>query len=552
MYCCQNLTKVTVWSCDCLKYLFSYFMVNSLGQLQHLEIGACGSMEGVVNTTGLGGRDELKVFTKLHSLRLHCLPKVCSFTSPEDVIHTEMQPQPLFDEKVRLPSLEVLHISSMDKLRKIWDHASKSFSKLKNLEISGCHNLLNIFPPLVGIPGSLVNLNVSYCEKIEEIVGHVGEEVKENRIAFSELKLLKLDDLPRLTSFFSMTGCPNMKIFSQGISSTPRLYKVQVTKKEEGELNYREGNLNSTIQKCYKEIVGFRDLQNLKLSDFPRLRELWHGPALPVGFFNNLDKLVVDDCTKMLSAIPSNLLRCLNDLNSLEVMNCDSLEEVLHLEELNAEEEHFGPLFPLLLGLIIMDLPNLKRFYNFTGNILELPRFSKINIRRELLVEFPNLRFLKLSRLHKLQKIVPSLWHLENLMSLEVSKCNGLINVLTISTSKSRVDLKIMKIADCKMIEEIIQSQVGEETKDCIVFKKLKYLTLDCLPSLTSFCSGNCTLQFPSLKQLNKVKLIEEEDDDEVDDDDKGCWEGNLNDTIKNLFNEMNFKEEIEPNLQVE
>ncbi|KDO39465.1 hypothetical protein CISIN_1g0033281mg, partial [Citrus sinensis] len=104
---------------------------------------------------------------------------------------------------------------------------------------------------------------------------------------------------------------------------------------------------------------------------------------------------------------------------------------------------------------------------------------------------------------------------------------------------------------------------VGEEAKDCIVFRELEYLTLDCLPSLTSFSLGNYALEFPSLEhvvvrqcptmkifsqggvdapKLNKVKPTEEEDGDEVDDDDddeEGCWEGNLNDTIKKLFNEM-------------
>ncbi|KAH9687076.1 AAA domain-containing protein [Citrus sinensis] len=609
MYCCQNLTKVTVWRCHRLKYLFSCSMVNSLGQLQHLEIRNCRSIEGVVNNTtgGLGGRDELKVFPKLHSLRLHCLPKLSSFASPEDVIHTEMQPQPLFDEKVRLPSLEVLHISEADKLRKIWHHqlASKSFSKLKKLEISECDNLLNIFPPLVGIPNSLVNLNVSLCEKIEEIIGHVGEEAKENRIAFSELKLLELDYLPRLTSFcsenytlefpsleqVSMTHCLNMKTFSQGILSTPKLCKVQ----EEGELRRWEGNLNSTIQKCYEEMIGFRDIIHLQLSHFPRLKEIWHGQALPVSFFNNLFDLVVDDCTNMSSAIPANLLRCLNNLVYLEVRNCDSLEEVLHLEELiNADKEHIGPLFPKLFKLRLTDLPKLKRFCNFTRNIIELPKLRYLTIENcpdmetfisnslvhvttdnkeaqklkseenllhlwkendESSKAFTNLGSLEISECSKLQKLVPPSWHLENLWELEVSKCHGLINVLTLSTSKTLVNLERMKIADCKMIEEIIQSQVGEEAEDCIVFRKLEYLGLDCLPSLTSFCLGNYALEFPSLEhvvvrqcptmkifsqgvvdapKLNKVKPTEEEDGD-----DEGCWEGNLNDTIKKLFNEM-------------
>ncbi|KAH9752916.1 AAA domain-containing protein [Citrus sinensis] len=574
MYCCQNLTKVTVTSCDRLKYLFSYSMVNSLGQLQHLEIDSCESMEGVVNNTtgGLGGRDELKVFPKLHYLSLHWLPKLSSFASPEDVIHTEMQPQPLFDEKV-------------------------------------------------GIPNSLVNLNVSHCKKLEEIVGHAGEEVKENRIAFSELKLLELDDLPRLTSFclenytlefpslerISMTHCPNMKTFSQGIVSTPKLHEVQ----EEGELRCWEGNLNSTIQKCYEEMIGFRDIIRLQLSHFPRLKEIWHGQALPVSFFNNLVRLVVDDCTNMSSAIPANLIRCLNNLRYLEVRNCDSLEEVLHLEELSADKEHIGPLFPKLSWLTLIDLPKLKRFCNFTGNIIELPELWSLTIEncpdmetfisnsvvhmttdnkepQKLTSEenfllahqvqplfdekitqvqhlwkenaesnkvFANLKSLEIFECSKLQKLVPASWHLENLATLEVSKCHGLINLLTLSTSESLVNLERMKITDCKMMEEIIQSQVGEEAEDCIVFRKLEYLGLYCLPSLTSFCLGNYALEFPSLEhvvvrqcptmkifspgvvdapKLNKVKPTEEEDGD-----DEGCWEGNLNDTIKKLFNEM-------------
>ncbi|KAH9752887.1 Disease resistance protein [Citrus sinensis] len=631
MYCCQNLTKLYVGDCNRLKYLFSYSMVNSLAKLQHLEISYCESMEGVVDTTGWSEREEgklieLKVFPKLHSLWLYVLPKLTSFANTRH-IHSDLV--------VEFPSL-------------------------LNLEIHGCSNMLRFIstsspedtihfemhpPPLfdekVGIPSSLVNLNVSKCKRLEEIVGHVGEEAKENRIAFSKLKVLILDYLPRLTRFclenytlefpslerVSVTRCPNMKTFSQGFLSTPKLYKVQVSKKEESELYHLEGdNLNSTIQKYYKEMIGFRDIEDLQLSHFPRLREIWHGQALRVSFFNNLRDLVVDDCTNMSSAIPANLLRCLNNLELLEVWNCDSLEEVLHLEELNADKEHIGPLFPNLFGLGLLDLPKLKRFCNFTGNIIEMPELGYLTIENcrdmetfisnsvvhvttdnkepqkltseenfllahqvqplfDEKVTFPQLRYLRLSGLHKvqhiwkanaesnkvfanlesleifecskLQKLAPASWHLENLATLEVSKCHGLINLLTLSTSESLVNLERMKITDCKMMEEIIQSQVGEEAEDCIVFGKLRYLGLDCLPSLTSFCLGNYALEFPSLKQvvvrecpkmkifsqgvldtpmLNKVNVTEEEKDD---DDDEGCWEGNLNDTIKKLFNEM-------------
>ncbi|KAH9687094.1 Disease resistance protein [Citrus sinensis] len=596
----SNLRIIKVRYCQKLKQLFSFSIAKNLLRLQKVEVDDCDDLEMIFGpdrekpTTSLGFNeiiadedtapklyglfkltsfantghihsDLVVEFPSLLNLEIswcNSMSRFISTSSPEDTIHSEMQPPPLFDEKVRLPRLEVLHIRSMDNLRRIWHHQlpSESFSKLKNLEIERCNNLMNIFPPLVGIPSSLVNLNVSRCDKIEEIIRHVGEEAKENRIAFSKLKVLILDYLPTLTSFclenytlefpslerVSMTHCPNMKTFSHGILSTPKLHKVQVTEKEEGELHHWEGNkLNSTIQKCYEEMIGFRDMEYLQLSYFPHLKEIWHGQALPVSFFNNLARLVVDDCTNMSSAIPANLLRCLNNLQWLEVRNCDSIEEVLHLEEQNADKEHRGPLFPKLYGLRLIDLPKLKRFCNFTGNIIELPELQHLTIQNcpdmetfisnsvvhvttdnkepqkltseenfllahqvqplfDEKVSFPRLRWLELSGLHKvqhlwkendesnkafanlesleisecskLQKLVPPSWHLENLEALEVSKCHGLINLLTFSTSESLVNLGRMMIADCKMIEQIIQLQVGEEAKDCNVFKELRIL----------------------------------------------------------------------------
>ncbi|KAH9686956.1 Disease resistance protein [Citrus sinensis] len=590
-------------------------------RLKHLRVESCSE---ILHIVGSVGRVHRKVFPLLESLSLSYLNNL------ETICDSQLTEDQFFS------NLRIIEVRGCGKLKHLFSLSiARNLLQLQKAKVFFCDDLEMIFgpdtekpttslgfneiianddpAPKVGIPSSLVNLKVSRCDKIEEIVGHVGEEVKENRIAFNKLKVLELDYLPRLTSFclenytlefpslerVSVTRCPDMKTFSLGILSTPKLYKVQVSKNEESELYHREGNLNSTIQKCYKEMIGFRDIEHLQLSHFPRLREIWHGQALPVSFFNNLFKLVVDDCTNMSSAIPANLLRCLNNLRYLEVRNCDSLEEVLHLEELSPKEEHIGPLFPRLFSLRLIDLPKLKRFCNFTGNIIELPELENLTIENcpdmetfisnsvvhvttdnkepkkltseenfllahqvqplfDEKVAFPKLEELELSRLpnvlHLWKENAESNKVFAKLKSLEILECHGLINVLTLSTSESLVNLERMKTADCKMIEENIQLQVGEEVKGCIVFEKMNYLTLHCLPSLTSFCSGNYTLEFPSLIQvvvrqcpkmkifsqgvvdtpkLNSVKLTEEYDDEEE------CWEGNLNDTIKKLFNEM-------------
>lgn len=95
----------------------------------------------------------------------------------------------------------------------------------------------------------------------------VGEEVKVDPIIFGQLEYLELDSLPRLESFLLgdyvlefpfleqvvLNGCPSMKTFSQGFLRTPNLNKLQLTEEEKEE--QWEGNLNSTIQKLFQEMV---------------------------------------------------------------------------------------------------------------------------------------------------------------------------------------------------------------------------------------------------------------------------------------------------------
>ncbi|GAY67268.1 hypothetical protein CUMW_255230, partial [Citrus unshiu] len=344
-------------------------------RLKHLSVKSCSE---ILHIVGSVGRVRRKVFPLLESLSLSYLNNL------ETICDSQLTEDQSFS------NLTIIEVKSCHKLKHLFSFSiAKNLLRLQKVEVDDCDDLEMIFgpdmdkpttslgfneiiadddtAPKVGIPNSLVNLNVSWCDKIEEIVGHAGEEAKENRIAFNELKLLVLDHLPRLTSFclenytlefpslerVSVTHCRDMKTFSQGIVSTPKLHEVQ---------------------------IGFRDIMRLQLSHFPRLKEIWHGQALRASVFNNLAVLVVDDCTNMSSAIPANLIQCLNNLEWLEVRNCDSLEEVLHLEELNAKEEHIGPLFPDLFRLSLIDLPKLKRFCNFTGNIIELPELWSLTI----------------------------------------------------------------------------------------------------------------------------------------------------------------------------
>ncbi|KAK3206080.1 hypothetical protein Dsin_020126 [Dipteronia sinensis] len=143
-----------------------------------------------------------------------------------------------------------------------------SFQNLSTLEVSDCNGLVNLLA--VSVAKSLVQLSrlkIKECKVIEKIVTHDWVDETEDMIIFNQLKYLELHCLPRLTSFCSekyvvkfpslqqvvVEQCQNMKIFSHGALSTPRLHKLQITEADE-EGNW-EGDLNTTIQKMFKKMV---------------------------------------------------------------------------------------------------------------------------------------------------------------------------------------------------------------------------------------------------------------------------------------------------------
>ena len=127
---------------------------------------------------------------------------------------------------------------------------------------------------------------------------------------------------------------------------------------------------------------------------------------------------------------------------------------------------------------------------------------------------------------------------------------------MTSSTSRSLVQLTRLEIRHCERIEEIITKQEGEGEDDVekeIVFQKLRYLKLQRLKSLRSFCSHCYTLVFPSLQEVTiqqcdrmsmfcpgdihtpLLKGVAFEEKEEQKEDEK-LWDTNLNKTVQLLL----------------
>lgn len=86
-----------------------------------------------------------------------------------------------------------------------------------------------------------------------------------------------------------------------------------------------------------------------------------------------------------------------------------------------------------------------------------------------------------------------------NLKILEISKCNEMLSVMSISAVKNLMVLEEMSIRACKKVVEIIAN--AEDAKnDEITWSKLKTLKFEYLDNLMNFYSGNCIFNLPSLE----------------------------------------------------
>lgn len=138
------------------------------------------------------------------------------------------------------------------------------FPNLTYLAITGCNNINCLFSPSTSTSFvRLLELDISGCRDIEEIVS--AEETQRNvmNIVFRSLQRLKLENLPKLKAFCQgsydfnfpslhevlLKNCQVMETFSCGPSYTPKLDIVTI---EIGNISKKiwMGDLNATIPLC--------------------------------------------------------------------------------------------------------------------------------------------------------------------------------------------------------------------------------------------------------------------------------------------------------------
>ncbi|KAK9214753.1 hypothetical protein WN944_006752 [Citrus x changshan-huyou] len=446
-------------------------------------------------------------FAQLRSLSLGNLPEVTSFcrrevetpsASPNRQVSQEELTTMyssseitldistlLFNEKVALPNLEALEISDIN-VDKIWhyNHLPVMFPRFQNLTrliVWRCHKLKYIFSAsMIGSLKQIQHLDIRHCEDLQEIISENRADEEIPNFAFSQLTTLRLEDLPKLRYLY-----PGMHT-----SEWPALEILLVYRCDK--LNILAADLSQNNENDQLGIPAQQPLLPLE-KILPNLTQLSLSGKdvkmiLQADFaqhlFGGLKQLgIIGDDS---ACFPIwNIIERFHNLEILSLFCFSFPEEVFSME--GCLEKHVGKL-AVIKCLHLIQLNHLKQLCKQDcklGLIFQYLEILRVYFCQSLLILLPS-----------------SSVSFRNLTELVAFGCKELIHLVTSSTAKTLVRLVKVQVYGCRAMTEVVINDKDGVEKEEIVFRKLKTLELSDLDSLTSFCSANYTLKFPSLQAL--------------------------------------------------
>ncbi|KAJ7962141.1 Disease resistance protein [Quillaja saponaria] len=183
--------------------------------------------------------------------------------------------------------------------------------------------------------------------------------------------------------------------------------------------------------------------------------------------FSKVKLIEISDCAKLVTIFPSHLVRNFQNLETLKVKNCNSVEEIFDHRELQDEKTHanVGGISCHLRYLNLQGLPKLK--YIWSGD--------------------PKGVF----------KLV------QDLQSVEVEECKNLNYIFSAPVAKCLLQLEKLEIISCG-VTKIVSEDEGSSGVVRFHFPQLKHIKLKSLPKIKSFYPEVMfTLECSMLKELD-------------------------------------------------
>ncbi|XP_031269158.1 uncharacterized protein LOC116127665 [Pistacia vera] len=514
-----NLKIVEVRSCTKLENIFSFSNSRSLPQLQRINVSDCKNMKAAFIVEREDDVNINEVICQLRFLTLMNLPRIANFylevktpstsqssqESTTDLQYNDVNlaheldtPSPLFNEKVVFPNLEALELQDLNS-KVIWDNKlptmSSCYQSLTRLIIGNLGKLKYVFPSsMVKNFEQLQHLEIRNCKELNEIIAKEEGAEAAATFMFPKIESLYLRNLSELTTFYSGIHTSTWPLLKNLVVSDCR--KLHIFTSE------------------YK--VVFPNLEDVRLQAI-NSQMIWDSQLPPMSdCYQHLTRLIIKDIGKLKYVFPSSMVKNFEQLQHLEISNCDELKEIIAKE--GGVEAPPTFIFPRVEFLQFGNLPKLTTFYPGIHSS-EWPKLKKLQVyscdklhifTSQFKIVFSNLEALDLHGIH-----TEMIWdHLirntsscyQNLTRLILAGCAKLIYVFPSSVIKSFERLRHIEISSCKELIEIVTKEEGAEAIATFTFPQVTFLKLNDLPELRGLCLGQHTSEWPMLKELEVYK----------------------------------------------
>ncbi|KAI4353802.1 hypothetical protein L6164_002728 [Bauhinia variegata] len=455
-------------------------------------------------------------------------------------------------EEVSL-SLEILTLDQLPNLLHVWSKDPEGiacFRNLQEVQVTKCNCLKSLFTTsLAKKLAKLEKLTIESCESMEEIVGknEAAVESTTTEFVFPWLTLLVLSENWELKFFYAGRNnlvCKNLKYLRVYHCDKLEMFTLKSQRYQDEQAQDHQGGISVVARPLFSIQKVIPKLEEVSLNE-KETTMLWREESKET----------------LLRNVNCLQLYCFHSVNEAGTLPFGFLLEVPSMETLAIACSEFKEIFP---SWRLADDHSIKLAQLKGLRLMNLSELNSIGLEhswQDRLCE--NLEILNIGRCPRLTTIVQSAVCFSNQKELLINQCHGLKCLFTSLTAKSLVGLKVMSIEECGLIKEILAKEEGESSQDEIIFEQLRKISLNSLPSLTSFYAGNSSLSLPSLHkviitQCPKMKIFsqgsisapvlmgiqasldeytEYSEYDEYFEYDLH-WDGDLNSTIEQFFHE--------------
>ncbi|GLU24214.1 hypothetical protein SLE2022_401660 [Rubroshorea leprosula] len=383
--------------------------------------------------------------------------------------------------------LKILDLSNNFELSRLPSSVSK-LEKLTTLLLKGCNSLREV-PSLSNLVG-LKKLDLSWTSI---------EELPQGLNMLINLKYLGL-------------GGRLSETLDEPLQNLSKLQHLLINVDPDAETEYEWETIGIWGKLQNLEYLDLFGLCNLNMV-FGEVGAIAESASLPAGTFSSLQYISVSNCDKIRKLFSVRWLVYLQKLQTIEVSDCNQLEEIIGSES----EEGEKVTLPNLERLELTDLPQLKTIYSgslICDSIKKITILQCDNIESVFWSGFnplSNLEYLFLFNLENLKwvfdeeglglsPLVPPTSFF-SLKEITVLQCNQLKKVFSSGWLLHYFQsLETINVSNCWQMEELISSSAHEEEK--VTLPKLQSLELTYLNELKSICSSSSVLICDSIQSL--------------------------------------------------